>query len=247
MKDKAHLIMPMGGSGSRFSELGFSLPKPLIELWGKPFFYWATRSIEKFVPLKSLTFVVLRAHIDAFGIDSEIKKYFPDAQIEVLDEVLNGAVLTCLHGVRNIDDDSPVMFNDCDHIFTCRSFYDFLGAGDFSTPNGALLTFPSREPCFSYLIEDASGRITGTVEKVASSDKAICGVYYFKSRPLFERYGERYLHACRYKEFFVSGVYNGMAADGLDIRNFTTDMHLPFGTPDEYLKAKDDKAFEVLC
>ena len=39
--DKIHLIMPMGGGGTRFGNMGFELPKPLIELQGRPFFYWA--------------------------------------------------------------------------------------------------------------------------------------------------------------------------------------------------------------
>ena len=46
---KTHLIMPMGGAGSRFANSGYMLPKPLIEIEGKPFFFWATRSIEKFI------------------------------------------------------------------------------------------------------------------------------------------------------------------------------------------------------
>ena len=35
--NKLHLIMPMGGRGYRFFKDGYSMPKPLIELEGKPF------------------------------------------------------------------------------------------------------------------------------------------------------------------------------------------------------------------
>ena len=38
MSQGIHLIMPMGGKGSRFSENGFSIPKPLIIINDKPFF-----------------------------------------------------------------------------------------------------------------------------------------------------------------------------------------------------------------
>ena len=44
---KIHYIMPMAGRGSRFNQEGFDLPKPLLEIYGMPFFYWATRSISK--------------------------------------------------------------------------------------------------------------------------------------------------------------------------------------------------------
>ena len=64
MSSKIHLVMPMGGAGSRFFKNGFIIPKPLIELNGKPFFYWATQSIVKFVDVEDITFVVLKKHIE---------------------------------------------------------------------------------------------------------------------------------------------------------------------------------------
>ena len=36
---KIHIIQPMGGGGTRFKKQGFVLPKPLLELKDKPFFY----------------------------------------------------------------------------------------------------------------------------------------------------------------------------------------------------------------
>ena len=44
---KLNVIMPMGGGGTRFGNHGFNVPKPLIEIYGKPFFYWATQSLVK--------------------------------------------------------------------------------------------------------------------------------------------------------------------------------------------------------
>ena len=240
-----HLIMPMGGSGSRFSEHGFLQPKPLIPLNGKPFFYWATQSIAKFVPLESLTFVVLREHITGFGIDQEILRYYPDARIRVLEHVLNGAVLTCLAGVEDIHDDSPVLFNDCDHSFLCRAFYEYAGAQREERCDGALLTFPSHDPKFSFVRFDESKKAIGTVEKCAVSNQAICGAYYFKSKFVFEAAAKQYLERCTYKEFFVSGVYNIMAEKGAEIRTFSVDMHLPFGTPEEYEAACMYREFGV--
>ena len=48
--------MPMGGAGSRFFKNGFVMPKPLIEIKGKPFLYWATRSISNFIEVEDITF-----------------------------------------------------------------------------------------------------------------------------------------------------------------------------------------------
>jgi len=246
MNNEIHLIMPMGGSGSRFSERGFELPKPLLEINGKPFFYWAAQSIVRFSKLKSLTFVVLQEHIDRFQIDKEIKKYYPNAYIRVLKHVLNGAVLTCLEGVKDIIDDAPILFNDCDHIFTCQSFYDFLSGGNYSEIDGALLTFESNDPKFSFLELDEFGHVIRTVEKKVVSNQAICGAYYFGNRKVFENAVQVYLEECAYNEFFVSGVYNIMSRNKANICNFTVDMHIPFGTPEEYDEAMKFTEFERL-
>ncbi|MDP9412820.1 MAG: hypothetical protein M3Q08_01745 [Pseudomonadota bacterium] len=36
------MVMPMAGRGSRFAREGILQPKPLVDLGGKPFFWWAT-------------------------------------------------------------------------------------------------------------------------------------------------------------------------------------------------------------
>ena len=61
---RLNVIMPMGGGGTRFGNHGFNVPKPLIEIYGKPFFYWATQSLVKNIEIASLTFVVLKEHIE---------------------------------------------------------------------------------------------------------------------------------------------------------------------------------------
>lgn len=246
MKEKVHLIMPMGGAGSRFFKNGYIMPKPLIEINDKPFFYWATRSIEKFVDIYDLTFVVLQEHIDEFNIKNKILEYFPEAKIVVIPQILKGAVLTCMEGVSEINDNMPIIFNDCDHAFHCQKFYDYCNDGNFDGVDGALLTFTSNDPKFSFLELDENDNVIRTIEKVAVSDKAICGAYYFRNKDIFKNAVSEYLEKCQYSEYFVSGVYNIMAEKGQVIKYFNVDSHLPFGTPDEYNEAKDSTYFEEL-
>ena len=167
--------MPMGGAGSRFFKNGFVMPKPLIEIKNKPFLYWSTKSISKFIEVEDITFVVLQQHIDEFEIDKKIKEYFKDANIVVIPRVLDGAVLTCMAGVEKINDDLPIIFNDCDHMFICNSFYDYCKKGEFDELDGALLSFKSNDPKYSFLQMDLNGNVINTVEKKAVSDSAICG------------------------------------------------------------------------
>lgn len=242
-----NLIMPMAGSGSRYIQSGYHIPKPLLKINDRPFFYWATQSINKYVDLKSLTFVVLKEHIERYQIDHEIKCYYPNASIRVLDEVLNGAVLTCLEGIKGICNDNPIVFNDCDHIFECKSFYNYCNSGNSNEIDGALLTFKSNDPKYSFLAYDEFGNVTRTVEKQVISSDAICGAYYFKNKKIFKESALEYLKTCSYKEYFMSGVYNIVASQGLIIKGFNVDNHIPFGTPDEYtLAVQHSSKFEEL-
>ena len=256
---KIHYIMPMAGRGSRFEKEGFTVPKPLIEIYGKPFFYWSTQSIRKFIELASLDFVVLQEHVDKYDIDVIIKSYFPEARLHVLSDVTEGAVITCLRGVTDISDELPVVFNDCDHLFKCSAFNDFcqkknkdnnnlvasdaFAALDKSDEAGILLTFSSSEPKYSFVAKDSAGNITRTAEKKAISNEAICGCYYFRNRNLFETYAEQYLKDCEYSEYFMSGVYNIMIRNNLTIKSMLTDFHVPFGVPAEYEIAKLNKNY----
>ncbi len=243
--NKLHLIMPMGGQGSRFFKDGFIMPKPLIEINGKPFLYWATKSITKFIDNYDLTFVVLKNHIEEFGIDRVIKKYFSEAEIVAVDssEVSGGPVMTCLAGIKNIKDDNAIIFNDCDHMFCSSSFNNAMNNGEIHS-DGALLTFKSNEPQFSYVCFDDKGKIYKTVEKQVVSNQAICGAYYVRNAEIFKMSAEQYLKECEYSEFFVSGVYNVMCNNKMNVDYFEVDFHIPFGTPKEYEQAKNSKYFE---
>ncbi len=243
--DKLHLIMPMGGRGQRFFDDGFIIPKPLIEIHGKPFFYWSAMSVLKFMPQCDVTFVVLKEHIENFNIDSRILELFPQADIAVIDHVLGGAVLTCMEGVKRIKDDIPVIFNDCDHMFRCDKL-TYLSDKDVSRFDGLLLTFVSDSPKFSYAECDDEGRVVRTAEKQVISSDAICGAYYFRNRSVFLKNAEIYLKKCDYSEYFMSGVYNCMIENGLTAGILRTDHHISFGTPEEYKEAEKRLEFEEL-
>ena len=237
---KLHLIMPMGGRGARFFDDGYVIPKPLIELAGRPFFYWAAQSVLRDVPVAGLRFVVLEEHVRDFAIDRRIREYYPEARVITIPAVLPGAVLTCMAGAEDVPRGEPLLFNDCDHMFRSRAFAEFCAAEEADGPDGALLTFPSREAKFSYVRYGEDGGVCGTAEKQVVSGDAICGAYYFRDAETFLSAARQYLTECRYEEFFVSGVYDVMVRGGRRVRTFATDVHISFGTPEEYRAAERD-------
>lgn len=243
MDNKPHLIMPMGGVGSRFYKNGYLLPKPLIKIHEKPFLYWSTMSIIKFVIISDLTFVVLKQHVDEFNIDKEIHKYFPSALIEVIPEVLPGPVFTSLRGIEKIKDDAPIIFNDCDHMFCCSKINRVLNESALSE-SGALLTFESSSSQFSY-VKYSAGEIIGTVEKKVVSNRAICGAYIFKNKEIFKKAADNYINNCPYNECFMSGIYNVLCDAHMKVKDYLLDFHVEFGTPEEYEKAKNSEKFTM--
>lgn len=241
---KSHLIMPMGGAGSRFYKNGYMQPKPLIEIHGKPFFYWSAMSILKYVPVADATFVILQQHVDEFRIDKEIYSYFPDARFKVLDEILSGPVYTVLEGVKGIFDDAPVIINDCDHMFRCQLFNDLM-QGSFLPWDGVLLTFESNLPQYSYVRYDSAGQIIGTAEKQVVSNHAICGAYTFRNAALFRKAATMYIQHCSDGEKYMSGVFAAMCEDGMRVTDHPLDFHVEFGTPAEYEAAKSSSYFQI--
>lgn len=230
-----NLVLPMAGGGTRFLKGGFECPKPLLPLRGKPFFQWAAESVLQTVTPARLCFVVLREHVERFSIDRRILAVYPQARLVVLEQVTAGAVLTCLAGCQDLPEDEPILFNDCDHYFRCNGLAALPAGAD-----GALLTFPSRDPRFSFVELDDSGRVLRTAEKDPISDRAICGAYYFGSKAVFREAAERYLKTCVQSEFFMSGVYNELLAARRTVLALETQLHISFGTPEEYASAQQD-------
>jgi len=226
------MVMPMAGRGSRFARLGVAEPKPLIELAGHPFFWWATESVRRAATPDEMVFVVLEEHCRDYAIDRRITAYYPEARIVAIPQVTSGAAETAEIGVRALRSTGPVAVNDCDHAFICP---DLSGAvhGLRNGSDGALLCFRSDNPAYSYARIGADGTVSGTVEKVVVSPFAIAGCYMFASPGEFLGLYDDYRADCPYDELFVSGMFNRLAIRGGRIAKVDAVRHVSFGTPEE--------------
>jgi dTDP-glucose pyrophosphorylase len=228
-----NLIMPMAGRGSRFSKAGFHTPKPLVELENRPFFWWSVMSIIRNVEVASLICVVLKEHVEVFDIKNKICSFFPEAKFVVLDDVTDGALDTACQGVEIIDNDYPVVINDCDHAFEISHLSEYLK--NIDEISGYLCHFKSSLPAYSYALYD-NNYLVRTVEKEVISDMAIAGAYIFKNKNIIIKYYDEYKNNCEYNESYISGLYNLMVRGNEKIKGITLDSHISFGTPDELSK-----------
>ena len=236
------LVMPMAGRGSRFVAHGIMEPKPLIELKGRPFFWWAVESVRRMTTVREMVFVVLDEHCEQFNIHNRITDLYPDAQIVKITDVTSGAAETAQLGLAAVRSDGPVAINDCDHAFIC---HDIQGASSslMSTASGALLCFRSNSSAYSYIKLGSAGEIIGTVEKEVVSPYAIAGCYLFSSPAVFTELYESYRITCPYNELFISGLYDLLIERGETVLKLEAEQHCSFGTPEE-LSGVDDAEFQ---
>ncbi|MDE6217473.1 MAG: glycosyltransferase family 2 protein [Muribaculaceae bacterium] len=234
-----HIVMPMAGEGSRFRDAGWTTPKPLIDLKGKPLFVRAIESVRiDGAPMK-YSFIVRKEHIDLYGIDRKIKAILPDARVYSVEKTTRGAVETCLIAENGIDDDDAVVVMDCDLEFDSREYRRLIEEA-LNTPSdcargGALVSFTSDLPKYSYAEVGDDGLVTRTAEKEVISSHALCGAYFFSSGREFKSIAHRLLDepVMIKPEFYVSLLYNYMLADGAPVKIAPMEVYRSYGTPEE--------------
>lgn len=239
-----HIIMPMAGEGSRFKKEGWTTPKPLIELNGMPLFKHAISSVSADGINLKYSFIVRQEHIDEYKIDEGIKSFQPDANIFSVLKTTRGAVETCLMAESAIADDDAVIVMDCDLEFRSKKFIEIIKQAlsepfsllpSPSSISGALVSFESNEPRYSYAALGEDGFVTRTAEKEVISSHALCGAYFFSTGKRFKQIAHQLLNEPEFKkpEYYVSLLYNYLLADGEKVRLAPMEEYYSYGTPEE--------------
>ena len=209
-----HIVMPMAGEGSRFLKEGWTTPKPLIELNGQPLFKHAISSVtDKDIQMK-YSFIVRQEHIDKYQIDKGIRSFLPEANLFSVVKTTRGAVETCLIAENAIADDDAVIVMDCDLEFRSKKFMEIikqiLNKPIEEATGGALVSFESNEPRYSYAALGEDGFVARTAEKEVISNHALCGAYFFASGRRFKQIAHLLLAepAFTKPEYYVSLLFN---------------------------------------
>ncbi|MBT5096069.1 MAG: NTP transferase domain-containing protein, partial [Halobacteriovoraceae bacterium] len=157
------VLMPMAGAGSRFKDF-HQFPKPLIPVFEQPMFYWNCKLLQKYIKEVSFTFVVLKSHVESYQIDQKIKEIIPSANICIIPKLTEGALETAHACREQLDLESPLLITDCDLCFLAPEFFDFLNRGLFEAAAGALVSFESDLPRYSYAKLE-NNQVVKTAEK----------------------------------------------------------------------------------
>jgi len=241
METKQHIniLLPIAGKAKRFSDVGYTLPKPLIMAKNKHIIDWAMESIDLDI-LDSLSdkisykliFVVRLEHINNFSIDTILKEKFGEDRVEIVicDHDTDGAVATCLLADEFIGTDDGLMIYTPDVYFQ-KPFNILNKLGH----DGHILTFKANSPAHSYVRKNYHGFVVEAREKEVISNEAAVGVYYFKSGKLFTEYARKMIREdLRTKgEFYICPLYDMMARDGKEVTTSLVDSMHVLGTPEE--------------
>lgn len=231
--------MPMAGEGSRFAKAGWTTPKPLIELNGQPLFKHAINSVSAEGVDMKYSFIVRQEHIDKYGIDAGIKSFLPEANVFSVLKTTRGAVETCLIAEPVIADDDAVIVMDCDLEFRSVKFLEIikeiLSLAMDEAQGGALVSFESDQPKYSYAELGEDGFVKRTAEKEVISNHALCGAYFFSTGKRFKQIAHQLLDEPEFKkpEFYVSLLYNYLLADGEKVHLVPMEEYYSYGTPEE--------------
>lgn len=234
-----HIVMPMAGEGSRFLKEGWTTPKPLIELNGQPLFKHAISSVtDKDIQMK-YSFIVRQEHIDKYQIDKGIRSFLPEANLFSVVKTTRGAVETCLIAENAIADDDTVIVMDCDLEFRSKKFMEIikqiLNKPIEEATGGALVSFESNEPRYSYAALGEDGFVARTAEKEVISNHALCGAYFFASGRRFKQIAHLLLAepAFTKPEYYVSLLFNYLLKDGEKVWLAPMEEYYSYGTPEE--------------
>ena len=234
-----HIVMPMAGEGSRFLKEGWTTPKPLIELNGQPLFKHAISSVtDKDIQMK-YSFIVRQEHIDKYQIDKGIRSFLPEANLFSVVKTTRGAVETCLIAENAIADDDAVIVMDCDLEFRSKKFMEIikqiLNKPIEEATGGALVSFESNEPRYSYAALGEDGFVARTAEKEVISNHALCGAYFFASGRRFKQITHLLLAepAFTKPEYYVSLLFNYLLKDGEKVWLAPMEEYYSYGTPEE--------------
>lgn len=234
-----HVIMPMAGEGSRFLKEGWTTPKPLIELKGKPLFKRAIGSVAIAGAPMKYSFIVRKEHIDCYSIDEQIKAILPEANVFFVEKTTRGAVETCLMAEPAITADDSVVVMDCDLEFRSKGYLEgiksILEKPVEHVNGGLLVSFESTDPKYSYAEVDEDMIVRRTAEKEVISNHALCGAYFFSSAKGFLKVAHKLLDEPTFNkpEYYVSLLYNYLLAAGETVRLSTMEEYYSYGTPEE--------------
>jgi UDP-N-acetylglucosamine diphosphorylase / glucose-1-phosphate thymidylyltransferase / UDP-N-acetylgalactosamine diphosphorylase / glucosamine-1-phosphate N-acetyltransferase / galactosamine-1-phosphate N-acetyltransferase len=231
--EKINILIPLGGAGKRFSDSGYEVPKPFIDVDGETMI----RSVVSNLKHDHSHFIFI-INEQSIGI-SDFQKHIEDLSISfsiyATPSLTEGPASTVLLAKDEINTDIPLIVVNCDQIILDFSLENLLSFSKTTGCDGILGCFLSSSKKNSYVRLDPNGEISEVKEKIVISNVATNGLHYWKCGSLFVKSAEQMIAlGDRYNnEFYVAPSYNYLIKEGKKILPFFYNLHFPIGTPED--------------
>ena len=231
-----NIVVPMAGLGSRFVEKGYTFPKPLLEIKGKPMIQVVVENLKPNIDHRFI-FIVRKEHMQNYALKELLNHVSPGCIILPIDQVTEGAACTVLLAMDYIDNEDALLIANSDqYVDIC--FDDFLKFCGENNSDGTIMTFQSTHPKWSYAKVDKNGNVVEVAEKRPISDKATVGIYYYAKGNDFCRNTEKMIEkdVRVNNEFYVCPVYNEFVLNNKKIKIYDIKFEemCGLGTPEDY-------------
>lgn len=238
------IVVPMSGFGERFRRAGYRVPKPLIEVDGKPII---AHVVDLFPGETDFVFVCNRDHLDRaeYRMAEQLAQICPTGRVLGIAPHKLGPVHAVLQAMELLDPDAPTIVNYCD--FACGWDYrDFRAFALDSGCDGAIPCYTGFHPHmmgstnYAYVRSDGA-RVLDIQEKQPYTDQptreyASSGTYYFKSGALLRDAFERCMARPDLTvggEHYVSLAYKPLLEDGRCVAVYELNHFMQWGTPQD--------------
>ena len=229
--DKMNVLIPMAGAGSRFVSAGYTFPKPLIEVDGKPMIQVV---VENLNIEANYTFIVQKEHYEKYSLQYLLNLIAPNCNIVQVDGLTEGAACTTLLAKEFINNNAPLVMANSDQFVEWNS-NECLYAFNADGIDGGIVSFKATHPKWSYAKVGDDGFVSEVAEKKPISDNATVGIYFWKKGSDYVKYAEQMIekNIRTNNEFYVCPVFNEAIQDGKKVRTKDIERMWGIGTPED--------------
>lgn len=237
---KMNVLIPMAGAGTRFQQAGYTFPKPLIDVRGKPMIQVV---VENLNIEATFIYVVQKEHRERYNLDTLLNLITPGCKVVEVDGITEGAACTTLLAKEHINTDEPLLMANSDQFAEWDS-NEFMYKMVEQELDGGIVTFRATHPKWSFAKINEQGYVTEVAEKNPISDIATVGIYYWKHGSDYVRYAEQMIqkNIRVNNEFYVCPVFNEAVQDGKKIKTFDVPTMWGLGTPEDLKYFLDNHA-----
>ena len=228
---KMNVLIPMAGAGSRFEQAGYTFPKPLIDVNGKPMIQRVVDNLN--IDARHI-FIVQKSHYEKYALKHMLNLIAPNCEIVQVEGMTEGAACTTLLAKEFIDNNEPLVLANSDQYVQWDS-NQFMYSAMADDIDGSILTFEATHPKWSYARLNEDGFVVEVAEKKPISKHATVGVYFWRRGSDYVRSAESMIqkNIRVNNEFYVCPVYNEALLEGARVKTFHIDKMWGLGTPED--------------